>query len=167
MPGYRKTHNYPHGKPAPLVLLEIAMAVLCAAWVFLVPGHAPRAIGAIFAFLLIVWGHTNLHRRYERIGQAVPIPRQKVVVAFPKGLPVPVLMLRGAFFAIVAIMVALGILPVATSTARAGIITCVFALIGVAALNLVLEHHYVNTGRTALQPENTGPTRDGRDQEAR
>jgi hypothetical protein len=35
----------------------------------------------------------------------------------------------------------------ATSTARTGIIACVFALIGVAVLNLGLEHYYLKTGR--------------------
>jgi hypothetical protein len=34
----------------------------------------------------------------------------------------------------------------ADSTARIGIIACVFALIGVAVLNLALERRYVNTG---------------------
>jgi hypothetical protein len=53
---------------------------------------------------------------------------------------------RLAFFVTVAIMVLFGVAPVADSTARIGIIGCVFALIGVAVLNLALEHHYVNTG---------------------
>jgi hypothetical protein len=53
---------------------------------------------------------------------------------------------RLAFFVTVAIMIAFGVAPVADSTARMGIIGCVFALIGVAVLNLALERHYVNTG---------------------
>ena len=53
---------------------------------------------------------------------------------------------RLAFFFTVAIMVAFGVAPVTDSTARIGIIACVFALIGVAVLNLALERRYVNTG---------------------
>jgi hypothetical protein len=55
---------------------------------------------------------------------------------------------RLAFFVTVAIMVLFGVAPVADSTARIGIIGCVFALIGVAVLNLAFVHHYVNTGHT-------------------
>jgi hypothetical protein len=53
---------------------------------------------------------------------------------------------RLTFFITVAIMIVFGVAPVADSTARIGIIACVFALVGVAVLNLALERHYVNTG---------------------
>jgi hypothetical protein len=146
MVGYSKTHNYPHGKPFPLVLLDIVMAVLVGLWVFLIPGHWPRAIAIVAAFLVIAFIGTKLHRHYERTGQAVQIPRPRVVAQFSQGLPIPVLTARLAFFVIVAIMVVFGVASIAGSTARIGIIVCVFALIGVAVLNLALERHYVNTG---------------------
>ena len=146
MVGYRRTHNYPHGKPFPLVLLDIVMAVLVGLWVFLIPGHWPRAIAIIAVFLVIALISTKLHRHYERTGQAVRIPRPRVVVKFSQGLPVPMLAARLAFFVTVAIMVVFGVAPVAGLTARIGIIACVFALIGVAVLNLALERRYVNTG---------------------
>jgi hypothetical protein len=147
MVGYRKTHNYPHGKPFPLVLLAIVMAVLVGLWVFLVPGHWPRAITIVAVFLVIAFISTKLYRHYERTGQAVRIPQPRVVVKFSQGLPVPMFAAWLAFFVTVAIMIAFGAAPVADSTARMGIIGCEFALIGVAALNLALERHYVNTGR--------------------
>jgi len=146
MVGYRRTHNYPHGTPVPLVLLDIVMAILLGLWVFLVPGHWPRAVAIIAVFLVIAFVDTRLHRHYERTGQAVRIPRPKVVVKFSQGMPVPMLAARLAFFVTVAIMVVFGVAPVADSTARIGIIACVFALIGVAVLNLSLERRYVNTG---------------------
>ena len=146
MVGYRRTHDYPHGKPFPLILLSIGMAVVVLAWVFLVPGHWPRAIAIIAAFLAIAFIDTKLHRHYERTGQAVRIPRPRVVVKFSQGLPVPVLAVRSAFFVTVALMILFGVAPFGDSTARIGIIVCVFALIGVAALNIALESHYVHTG---------------------
>src|SRR6266481_4741917 len=130
MVGYRRTHNYPHGKPFPLVLLDIGMTVLVGLWVFLIPGHWPRAIAMIAVFLVTAFVSTKRHRHYERTGQAVRIPRPRVVVEFSQGLPVPMLAAR-----------------LADSTARTGIIACVFASIGVAVLNLALESRYVNTGQ--------------------
>ena len=146
MVGYRKTHNYPHGKPFLLALLDIVMAVLVGLWVFLIPGHWPRAIAIVAVFLVIVFTRTKLHRHYEGTGQAVRIPPARLVAQFSQGLPVPMLAARLTFFITVAIMVVFGVAPVADSTARIGIIACVFALIGVAVLNLALERHYVNTG---------------------
>jgi hypothetical protein len=146
MVGYRKTHNYPHGTPFPLVLLGIVKAILLGLWVFIVPGHWPRAIGIIAVFLVIAFIDTKLHAHYERTGQAVRIPQPRVVVKFSHGLPVPMLAARLAFFVTVAIIIVLGVAPVADSTARIGIIACVLAFIGVAVLNLAIERHYVNAG---------------------
>ena len=146
MVGYRKTHSYPRGKPFSLVLLDIVMAVLVGLWVFLIPGHWPRAIAMVAVFLVIASISTKLHRHYERTGQAVQIPGPRVVARFSQRLPVPMLAARLTFFISVALMVVFGVAPVADSTARIGIIACVFALIGVAVLNLVLERHYVNAG---------------------
>jgi hypothetical protein len=146
MVGYRRTHNYPHGKPFPLVLLDVVMAVLVGLWVFLIPGHWPRAITIIAVFLVIAVISTKLHRNYARTGQAVQIPRPRVVAKFSQGLPVPMLAARLAFFVTITIMVVFGVAPVADSTARVGIIACVFTLIAVAVVNLTLERHYVSTG---------------------
>jgi membrane protein implicated in regulation of membrane protease activity len=143
MVGNRRTHDYPYGRPFPLVLLEIAMAILLLSWVVFVPGHWTRAIGLIAAVLVLALINTKLLRRYEQTGQAVRIPRPKVVARFPHGLPVSMLAARLAFFVSIAVMIVFGVAPVAHSTARIGIVVCVFALIGVAVLNLVLERHYV------------------------
>ena len=77
----------------------------------------------------------------------MPIPRPRVVVKFSQGLPALMKTARIAFFVTVAIMVIFGVAPMPDSTARVCIIACVFALCGVAGLNIALEHHYVRTGR--------------------
>ena len=146
MVGYRRTHDYPQGKPFPLILLSVGTAVVLLAWVFLVPGHWPRAIGIMAAFLAIAFIDAKLHTHYERTGQAVRISRPRVVAKFSHRLPAPMLAARSAFFVTVALMIMFGIAPFSDSTARLGIIVCVFALIGVAAMNVALERHYVHTG---------------------
>jgi hypothetical protein len=123
------------------------MAVIALSWVFLVPGHWPRAIGILGAFVALAFSDTKFHNRYERTGQAVRIPRPRLTtVRFPKGMPVPILVARASFFVVAGIMLLLGVLPLNDSVARTGIIACVFALIVVAVLNLGLEHHCVKTG---------------------
>lgn len=147
MIGHRRTHDYPYGTPFPLILLDIGMAILLLSWVFLVPGHWPRAMPIVAAVLILAFINWKLHKGYEQTGLAVRIPQPpKVVAKFLHGLPVPMLVARLAFFVTVAAMIVLGVAPVAESTARIGIIACVFTLIGVTVLNLALERHYVNTG---------------------
>jgi hypothetical protein len=146
MVGHRKTHHYPHGKPHPLVWLEVGMAVVALSWVFLVPGHWLRAVVILAVFVALAVISTKLHSHYERTGQAVRIPRPRVAVKFPKGLPVPMLAARAGFFVVGGIMLLLGVVPFKDSIARAGVIACVFALIVVAVLNLSLEHHYARSG---------------------
>lgn len=143
MVGYRKRHDYPYGKPFPLVLFSIAMAILVLSWVVFVPGHWTRAIGIIAAFLALAYIDTKLHSHYEQTGHAVRIPRPRVVAKFPHGLPVPMLAARLVFLVIVAVMIVFGVAPVDDATARIGIVACVFALIAAAVLNLVLEAHYI------------------------
>lgn len=145
--GYRRTHNYPHGKPFSLVLLDLWMAGLVALWVLPVPGHWTRAMGMIAAFLVFAFISGKLTRHYERTGQAVPISRSRTIVKFTGGLPLPMLATRVAFFIAATVMVVFGFAPFADSTAKTGIIACVFALIGIAVLNFALERHYVNVGR--------------------
>ena len=133
MVGYRKTHDYPYGMPFPLILLPMGVAILLLSWVFLVPGHWPRAIGIIAAALVLAFIDGKLHKRYEQTGLAVRIPQPpKVVAKFLHGLPVPMLVARLSFFVTVAAMIVFGVAPVRESAARIGIIVCVFTLIGVA-----------------------------------
>jgi hypothetical protein len=156
MPGNRRTHNYPEGKPFPLVLLDIMMAVLVGLWVFLVPGHWPRAIGMIALFLLFALARAKLTGHYERTGKAVPIPRRRVLFQFSGALPLPVRAMHLAFFVIVAIIAVFGFASIDDSTAKAGIIACVFALVAVAVLKVGLVGHYVSTGRAKeidIQPQ--------------
>lgn len=144
---HRRTHTYPQGKPFPLVLLDIGMAGVVGLWVIVVPGHWTRAIGVIGTFLVFVFISGQFTRHYERTGQAVPIPLQGIIVQFTGALPRPMLAMRLAFFVAVAVMFVFGFAPFTDSTAKAGIIACVFALIGIALSNVALQRHYVDTGR--------------------
>jgi hypothetical protein len=56
------------------------------------------------------------------------------------------LLARAAFFVTAVVMLIFGVAPLRDSTARHGIIGCVFALLAVAGLNIGLERHYVNSG---------------------
>jgi len=146
MVGYRKTHDYPHGVPLPLKLLSIVGGVLALAWLFLLPGHWWRAVYILAAFVVLATVIGKLHTHYEQTGQAVRIPQKRIVTEFTHGLPTAMLAARTAFFLTVAIMILFGTAPFRDTTARHGIIGCVFALIAVAVWNLVLEAHYVKTG---------------------
>ena len=147
MIGGRKTHDYPQGTPFPWRLLAIAGAGLCVIWVFAVPGHWTRGIGIVAAFFALAFISGKLHKHYEQSGLAVPIPQTRVAVKFLQGFPAPMLTARIAFFVTVGVMIGFGAAPMATSTARKGVIACVFALIGVAVLDLGLERHFVKIGR--------------------
>jgi hypothetical protein len=146
--GGRETHDFPSGKPILLTLLEIVTMIFFAVGLGLFQfdgwrtGVPTLAIAVAFAVL-----HSFLISHYERTGDAIPIARVSVVVKYPRGLPKPLLAARLSFFVVVALMLAFGIGPFQVSTARHGIIGCVFGLIGVAVLNLLLEHHYVKAGR--------------------
>jgi hypothetical protein len=99
------------------------------------------------AVLVLAFIDGKLHKRYEKTGLAVPIPRVlRAVTKFPHGLPVPMFVARLAFFVTVAAMIVFGVASIPESTARIGVIACVFTLFGVAVLNLALERHYVITG---------------------
>lgn len=83
MVGYRRSHDYPHGKPFPLLVLSIAMGFLGLLWVFSVPGHWPRALGMVSAVLVIAFIDSRLRSRYERSGLAVRIPSRESLLGFP------------------------------------------------------------------------------------
>jgi len=157
MVGGRKTHNFPHGTPRLLTVSGISFGVMAIAamvlgdmlqtWRRFVPFVAVGLIG--------FFAHSLLLRHYERTGQAIPIPRKRVVVRFSKGLPLPMLVARGSFFVTVTTMLFFGATPMPVSMARIGIIACVFTLIAVAFVNIGLERHYVNSG-TAEEIELAG-----------
>ncbi len=150
--GGRKTHEFPHGKPVLLTVVDVGFAGLCAlvfgmsVVVFGLDGW--RSITPAIA-ILIAYGITRslLLTRYERTGDAVPIHRISVVVKFPHGFPQPMLAARLAFFVVVALMLFFAIGHFPFDVMRYGIIGCVFGLIGVAVINLLLEAHYVKAGR--------------------
>jgi hypothetical protein len=154
MPG-RKTHDYPHGRPFPIFLLNVAMGITAVLWVIFASRSWVHAVAVFVLFLVIVFIDSRLHKTYERTGYAVRIARPNTVVRFVNGLPVPILALRYAFFVIVAVLLALGLAPVTFATAKVGIIGCILSLFAVAILHLLLEFHYINTGRA----KNMDPSR--------
>lgn len=142
-----KTHDYPHGIPFPILISNVGAVIVGFVWVFAVPGHwsrAPIVLGIFFVLALI---RGKFLKHYEKTGDAVRIHRPLILTKFPNGRPTPMLLARIAFFVAVAAMVAFGIAPIAESTAKAGIVGCVFVLIGVAAVNIALERHYATTNR--------------------
>lgn len=147
MPGGRKTHNYPYGRPIPLILVNIAMGIVGVLWVIFALGSWIRALGIIGLFLVLAFISSKLHQTYERTGHAVPIPRRMAITKFGDGMPTPLLALRIAFFVAVAALVGLGIAPLADATAKHGMVASILGLIVIGILNVALERYYVHTGR--------------------
>ena len=107
MPGARRTHEYPSGKPFPLVLLDIASGIVCVCWVVFASRGWPYIFGILAVFLMLAAIASKLTKSYERTGLAVRIPRV-VAVGFTKGTPAPIRALRVAFFIFVAALLFLG-----------------------------------------------------------
>jgi hypothetical protein len=148
LPAGRKTHDFPRGKPLALIATEIAsVAAFIASMI--VGGLSQgwrRAVPSIAVVAAVLFLYSSLIRTYERLGIAIPVKRRKIIVKFVGGLPAPMLAARVVFVLTVVIMVFLGVGPLSDSTARIGIIACVFVLIGVAVLNIALEYHYLIAG---------------------
>ena len=146
--GGRRTHDFPHGKPPFLTVIEIAFAIsFIVSAVALGFDNWRRAAPTIA--ILAAYGATYslMIRRYERTGQAIPRKTIKAIVSFPEGVPKLLLGARVAFFVVVGLMLVFGIGPFPFDIARKGIIGCIFGLVGIAISNLLLEKHYVKVGR--------------------
>ncbi len=146
MPGGRRTHDYPHGKPWSLIAVEIAMLAVGILWVmFGIRGWIPGITIAVAFFALgIVYSSLNL--RYERTGVALRRPGSKRVV-FEGNKPTPLRVLRYSFFVLVTVLLAFGTIPMQAETARKGIVACILALFTIAGIYICLVWHYVNSGR--------------------
>ena len=146
--GGRRTHDFPYGKPVPLILVEIgfpiAFIVSASKFGFRDWRSAAPTLAIVVFYLVTYW---LLNRHYERLGRALPRNRLNVVVRFPEDFPKPLLGTRIAFFIVVGAMLVFGIGPFSFDTVKNGIIGCVFALVGVAVANVLLEWHYVKAGR--------------------
>lgn len=146
--GVRKTHDFPNGKPLPLTVLELTFAIL-----FFVSAIAfgfndwQRATPTVLIVIAYCAAYLWMIRLYEQTGRAIPRKQVKVIVSFPAGYPKPMLAARSAFFLVVALILTFGFGPFEFHLATKGIMACVLGLIGVAVVNLLLEQHYVNTGR--------------------
>lgn len=146
MPGGRRTHDYPHGKPSALVLVEVATAVVGIAWMALFSFGWAYRIFIVAAFLALAIVASKLTKTYERTGLAMRIPRV-VAVSYPSGLPSLLWWLRMGFFAAVALMLLFGLAPLPPKMAQTGMIACVLGLFLVGIGHLIAERHFANTGR--------------------
>jgi hypothetical protein len=147
MVGGRKTRDFPHGTPRLLNVNGIGFVVLgVAAMVYGDSFDGWRRFVPLCAVTFVfLSAHSLLLRHYERTGQAIRRRRKQTVVRFGKRLPIPMLLARASFFVTAVVMLIFGVAPLPDSTARHGIIGCVFALLAVAGLNIGLEQHYVNS----------------------
>ena len=146
MPGARRTHEYPSGKPFPLVLIDIASGIVCVCWVVFASRGWPYIFGILAVFLMLAAIASKLTKSYERTGLAVRIPRV-VAVGFTKGTPAPIRALRVAFFIFVAALLFLGLAPFPLTVTKRWMIGSIVGLFSVGGMHFFLERHYVNTGR--------------------
>lgn len=149
----RRTHDYPYGKPEPLLLVEAGSVIVGVAWLILFSWGWPYRIATASAFVALGIVHSKLVRGYERTGEAVRIPRA-VAVSYATGLPVVLRGTRIAFFVVVAVILFFGLAPVPLNVAHVGIIVCILSLFLVGFLHFVAERHYVATGRATEDYEN-------------
>jgi hypothetical protein len=156
--GGRRTHDYPFGKPFPLVLVNVAALVLGVLWVGFGFEDWSRTVGIILLFFALLFVNFKLHQAYERTGLAVQIARPLTVIKFDDGIPVPLLTLRWAFLVFVAVLVVSGVAPLRDATAKMGMIGSVIGLVFVGILHFGIERYYVHTGRGNEVPRaNTAP----------
>lgn len=146
MPGGRRTHEYPHGKPLTLVALDATAVLVGVAWLAVFTFGWWARLVVIAAFLLVGVLRSRVIRNYESDGTAVPIPRAKGV-SFGGKLPAALRVLRVSFFVSIALMLLFGFAPMQKRTAEIGIIACVLTLFAGGFLHALIERHYVNTGR--------------------
>jgi len=138
----RSTHDYPAGKPLPILLSEVAFGVFALFWVFGSLSWWRIAIfGIVLIALLLVRG--ELLYRYERLGRAVRRPTQKII--FRNGMPVPLRVMRYAVFVPMIAVFAFGMAPLAT--ARIGIIASILTLLVMALAYVGLQACYVKVGK--------------------
>lgn len=146
----RRTHDYPHGKPPLLVVVEIAAGIVAIFWVAFASRGWGYALAIAAVFFSIGFVRSRLLMTYERSEEAVRLPRATAVV-FINGTPAPIRALRLAFFALVAVLLFFGLAPLPMTAARAGMIGSIVSLFAVAILHFLLERHYVNSGRADEQ----------------
>jgi hypothetical protein len=146
MPGGRRTHDYPNGRPFRLVLFEIMWGISALVWMAFFYRGWLYQIAIVPVFVIFTLFYSRLVKSYERDGIAVPIPRA-VGVSYEGGKPPMIRGLRIAFFALVGLIVVFGFAPLPADIWKFGIIGCVLALSAVGVSHFIAERHFVNTGR--------------------
>jgi hypothetical protein len=157
--GGRRTHDFPHGRPLPLTLIPLgfAVALIVSAIAFGFKDWR-SATPAVAIFIAYAVTYSLVIRRYEQTGQAIRRRTVNLIVRFPHDFPKPLLAARFSLLIVVVMMLVFGIGPFGFDVAKRGIIGCVLGLVGVAAVNVLLERHYVRTGR-GIEIEFTGKRR--------
>jgi hypothetical protein len=146
----RRTHDYPHGKPPLLILVEIAAGIVGIFWVAFASRGWGYALAIATVFFSLGFVRSRLLTTYERTGDAVRLPRATAVV-FINGTLAPIRALRRAFFVLVAALLFFGLAPMRAPVAKAGMISSIVSLFVVGILHFLLERHYVNTCRADEQ----------------
>ena len=150
MPGGRCTHAFPNGQPKPLIAIDVATVVCWFAWAVYVPSlpisSVLRALTYVVLLATGLFVQAALLKHYEQTGRAVRLPNRRTRTEYGS-LPRPVLAVRILFVVVVPVMLVLGLVPMQEATAHAGIIASVVALFALGLLSVLLEGHYVNTGR--------------------
>jgi hypothetical protein len=145
--GVRRTHDFPHGRPLLLTLVELAFAISFIVFAVTFGFKDWRsAMPTVAIFIAFGVTYSMMIRHYEQTERAVRRRRVNLIVS-PAGFPNPLLAARCAFFVVVGLMLVFGVGPFGFDVATKGIVGCVFALIGVALANVLLERNYVKTGR--------------------
>jgi uncharacterized BrkB/YihY/UPF0761 family membrane protein len=133
-----------------LIAVEVATAVSWFAWVIYAPNlmssQALRAVTYVLFFAAGSFVYATCLTHYEQTGRAVRLPDHWTRTEYGS-LPKPVLAVRIAFVATVAVMLVFGFAPMRESTAWDGIIATVLTMVALGLLSVLLEEYYVNIGR--------------------
>jgi hypothetical protein len=133
-----------------LIAIEVATVASWLTWAVYAPSLVPSAVLRAFTYVVLlataVFVYSTLLKHYEQTERAVRLPNRRTRTEYGS-LPRPVLAVRIVFVLVVAVMLVFGLAPMREATARGGIIATVVALFVLGLLSVLLEGHYLNTGR--------------------
>jgi hypothetical protein len=129
-PAAVKGYYYPHGKPFPIVLIEVAMGIVVLAMGNIRVGSRPFPRGSVCRGLCIPSSLERMNGLDVR-----RIPRRRGDLKFLGGTPAPMVALRYGFFVVVAMMIVFGLAPLADAT-QGGIIGCAIGHLAIGFLSV-------------------------------
>jgi hypothetical protein len=146
----QRTHDYPHGKPPLLAMMDITMLIVGIFWVGLASRGWRNVLVIVTLFISIAIVRSRLLTAYERSGEAVRLPRATEVV-YRNGIPALMRVLRYTFVVFVAVLLFFGVAPISMPVAKTGMISAVVSIFATGVVHFWLERHYVNSGRADEQ----------------